>query len=114
MFICHTESTQDISEALNIFSEWNSEWQLPFFMTDYSEAGINAINAVFPNCKVYVCSFHREQEWVRWTKKSGNVTFGESGDILSLFRSVVKAATIQDFSQALNILQNHDLWQKKC
>ena len=45
-------------------------------MTDYSDAEIHAIGSVFPECKVYLCDFHREQAWERWVKdkKSGMVS----------------------------------------
>ena len=37
-------------------------------MSDYSEAELSAVEAVFPSTKVYLCDFHREQAWVRWTR----------------------------------------------
>ena len=39
-------------------------------MTDYSEAEIAAIETCFPNVTVYLCDFHREQAWERWTRDS--------------------------------------------
>ena len=35
-------------------------------MSDYLEARLAAVLAVFPNTKVYLCDLHREQAWVRW------------------------------------------------
>ena len=37
-------------------------------MTDFSEAEILALETSFPDMKVYLCDFHREQAWERWVK----------------------------------------------
>ena len=63
-----SETADQIAEALSILSSWNREGQPPYFMTDYSEAEIGAITTVFPNCQIYLCDFHKEQSWERWTK----------------------------------------------
>lgn len=44
------------------------EPHLETLMTDYSEAEIAALEACFPGVTVYICDFHREQAWERWTK----------------------------------------------
>ena len=62
-----SETTAEIAEALSILSSWNPDWKPPFFMTDYSEAEIGAINTVLPTCQLYLCDFHREQAWEQWT-----------------------------------------------
>ena len=35
--------------------DWNPEWNPQYFMSDYSEAELSAIEAVFPNAKTYIC-----------------------------------------------------------
>ena len=67
-FIIEHETAELISEALKILSQWNSQWIPPYFMIDYSEAQLNAILSVFPESQVYLCEFHREQAWTRWTR----------------------------------------------
>jgi MULE transposase domain/Amyotrophic lateral sclerosis 2 chromosomal region candidate gene 8 len=42
-FVVQTESAELISEALRIFAEWNPDWNPQYWMTDFSEAEINAI-----------------------------------------------------------------------
>ena len=46
-FIVQSETTEQITEALEILSSWNPK----FFMTDYPEAEIGAITSVFPLCQ---------------------------------------------------------------
>ena len=47
---------------------WNPQWKPQYFMTDYSEAEISALESSFPETVVYLCDFHREQAWERWVK----------------------------------------------
>lgn len=67
-FVIQSETAQQISEALAILKKWNPNWNPPFFMIDYSEAELCAIEETFPSSKVYLCDFHREQAWERWCK----------------------------------------------
>lgn len=34
-FICESETTNSITEALELLKEWNPEWRSRYFMTDY-------------------------------------------------------------------------------
>ena len=43
-----------MEEALKIITSWNINWKHFFFMSDYSKAEINAIEAVFPETVVYM------------------------------------------------------------
>lgn len=88
-FIIQSETSEDIEEVLGILKEWNPEWIKPsFFMCDYSEAEIGALESAFPTSTVYICDFHREQSWSRWAKdhKHG-LTADERDELLDLLRS---------------------------
>lgn len=39
-------------------------------MIDYDDAECQAIKSVFPEAKIYLCAFHREQAWNRWVNNS--------------------------------------------
>ena len=67
-FITQSETAEQIAEALTILKSWNPSWNPPYFMVDYSDAELGAIEQVFPHCKVFLCDFHREQAWERWVK----------------------------------------------
>ena len=56
-FIVQSESC-DNKEALQILKTLNPDWHPKFFMTDYSEAEIGALEASFPGTTVYLCNFH--------------------------------------------------------
>ena len=81
-FVVQSETKDSISEALNIISRWNPTWNPEFFMTDYSESEIGAITNVFPNCKTYICDFHREQCWERWVKERKHGLNSDDADTL--------------------------------
>lgn len=68
-FICENETTAPITEALNILKQWNQHWEPQYFMLDYSQQEYQALKHVFPNSENYLCSFHREQAWMRWTRQ---------------------------------------------
>ena len=69
-FIVQSESNTCIEEALNVLISWNPNWKPKYFMTDYSEAEITSLESCFPGVTVYLCDFHREQAWERWTRDS--------------------------------------------
>lgn len=71
-FIVQSETTEQILEALNMLWNWNKDWKPPFFLCDYSEAEISAIEQVFPEITIYICDFHRKQAWTRWTRDHKN------------------------------------------
>ena len=45
-FIVQEESAEKIAEALGVIKQWNPSWNPSFFMTDYSEAELLAIEQV--------------------------------------------------------------------
>ena len=47
-FVCESESTSSIHEALSIIKKMTPEWNPLFFMTDYCNEEINAIESLFP------------------------------------------------------------------
>ena len=64
-FIIQGETSEKMQEALDILKSWNPQWQPNFFMTDFSEAEIQAITVSFPSTTIYICDFHHEQAWER-------------------------------------------------
>ena len=59
-FVVQSETTESISEALAKLKFWNPNGCPPYFMSDYSEAELVAIQEVFPATTIYLCDFHRE------------------------------------------------------
>ena len=81
-FIIQCEDKLHIENALSIIKTWNSQWKPNYFMTDYSEAEISALESSFPDTIIYLCDFHREQAWERWVKASKHGLTGDEPEIL--------------------------------
>lgn len=91
-FIVQSENAENISEALSVISSWNPKWQPRFFLTDYSDAEMGAVEQVFKATQLYLCDFHREQAWERWVKESSHgLTEDEASNLLELLRNCANA-----------------------
>eukprot|EP00794_Sanderia_malayensis_P019328 gene19328-21252_t len=53
-FVCEDETTDAIKEGIQILAGWNPGWNPLYFMTDFDEKELNAIESVFTSCKVYL------------------------------------------------------------
>ncbi|CAM4609535.1 unnamed protein product [Leuciscus chuanchicus] len=111
-FICENESTMAISEALSLIKKWNDAWNPNYFMTDYCEQEYQALQLVFPNTPKYLCSFHREQAWIHWTRESKNHLSDQDGsELLGLLRSVASAHDRETCEAAISKLRDSVLYK---
>ena len=66
-----------------------------FFMSDFSEAEITALEMTFPGITVYGCDFYREQAWCRWVQDHNNGLTKDEGDqLLALLRHCAWATSV--------------------
>ena len=56
-FVIQHKIAEGIVEALYILKKWNPKWCPKFFMSDYSEAEMAALEQAFPNTTQYLCDF---------------------------------------------------------
>ena len=117
-FIVQSETTHNIGEALEVLRKWNPEWNPLYFISDYSEAELTAIEAVFPNAKTYLCDFHREQAWLRWCRDHTHGLTQEEADILlDLLRACAWAPPAdgpdlaQHYKEAVSQLKLSQVWR---
>ena len=91
-FVVSSELAEEIGEAISILKKWNPDWNPAFFMSDFSEAEFLAIKKAFPSTPVYICDFHREQAWERWTKDHKHGLSNEEREVvLDLLRECAHA-----------------------
>ena len=117
-FIVQSESADNIEEALRKLKSWNPDWDPRFFMSDYSEAELAAVQAVFPSTKVYLCDFHCEQAWVWWCRdhKHG-LTQAEADTLLEQLRTCAWAPPADGdnpgelYKLAVNDLKACQVWK---
>eukprot|EP00794_Sanderia_malayensis_P002332 gene2332-2685_t len=99
-FVCESESTESIEEALNILKQWNPEFRPKNFMTDYFNEEMAATENVFKGCKTLICDFHREQAWGRWLRKTSNGCTTIKADALRMLRRIARSQTTEEAKQA--------------
>ncbi|XP_071851723.1 uncharacterized protein [Apostichopus japonicus] len=110
-FICESETTAHIAEALSIIKEWNLQWKPQFFMIDYSETEYQALQDVFPEAHKYVCSFHREQAWIRWCREGKNqLTTDNQHHLLKMLRDIATAKEKEKCDKGIHILRSSKLY----
>ena len=113
-FIIYSETKERIKEALKIIRDWSVNWQIPYGMADYSEAEISALEEVFDGMIVYICDFHREQAWTRWSRKNeSGLSYQEQEQFLSHMRSIALSFSWDDLCKRLNALKGSLLWEKQ-
>ena len=119
-FIVQSESADSILEAIKIIRQWNPMWKPNFFLCDYSDAEIAAIEQAFPGILVYLCDFHREQAWTRWVhdRKHG-LSSSDAEALLSMLRACAWASPGENgeqrdhhYQQHLNTLINSHVWKQ--
>ncbi|XP_028409957.1 uncharacterized protein LOC114532613 [Dendronephthya gigantea] len=62
-FVVQDENMESTKEALELIKEWNPDWKPKVFMADNDSEETAAILSCFPDCKVLLSDFHREQAW---------------------------------------------------
>ncbi|XP_064485445.1 uncharacterized protein LOC135397822 [Ornithodoros turicata] len=108
-FIVQFETSACIAEALQVFKQWCPMFSPQYWMVDYSDAEISAINSVFPKSAVMLCDFHREQAWDRWLRRKENGVINREG-ALSHLRKLAHATTREEFEKAYKDLSSSCYW----
>lgn len=111
IFVIQFENADSIAEGLNVFKQWNHDWNPEYFLVDFSDAEINAIERVF-GVPIYICDFHREQSWLRWLKKKENVDSADAIVLLKFFRKLAKSRNDEEFSRNLDELCSSSEYQR--
>ena len=67
-FIVQNEDAKSISKALSRIKQYISldGIDIKNFMINCSPMEMQSIREIFPNCRLYLCHFHRNQCWGRW------------------------------------------------
>ena len=117
-FIVGSESVEAIVEPLKILQTWNPSWNPQYFITDYSDAEIAALEEVFHNVVVYICDFHREQAWTRWVhERKHDLTRSDADLLLEMLRDCAwapsgeKDALDYHYQRAVERLQSSPIWK---
>ena len=61
---------------------------------------------------MYICDFHREQCWLRWSSLSKHGVTNVRDELLELLRKTARAADVEAFQDALQQLQSSRIYRK--
>jgi len=67
---------------------------------------------VCADCVVYICDFHREQCWLRWTALSKHGVSAVRDELLAMLRNVARAPTVKDYDSAVQHLRKSKIWAR--
>ena len=113
-FVTQSETTEAISEALNVLKEWNPTHLLSYVITQKQKFQQSKLCLSQFKC---TCDFHREQAWTRWVNKSQHGLSSSEADILlSLLRKCAWAPSSQGesdthYQEAVKQLEDSDVWK---
>jgi len=57
VFVAQSENSGVISEALELIKSWNTDWNPSWFMVDFCEAEIRALESVFTGCACHCTAY---------------------------------------------------------
>ena len=96
------EETKDIIKTgLQIIHDWNPTVIPKFGMVDFDEKEISALEELFPDIEVFICSFHREQAWTRWTNKSEHGVSYITDDVKCRLRRIAHASSRGELDKSI-------------
>ena len=111
-FMCQSEDQASISEALDIIKGWNSGWRPAYFMIDFSNAEIAALEEQFPDSLVYICDFHRYQALQRWSKaKKNGLSHSEQVLFVEHINRIAYARTEEKFDEPVKAMKDSRLYK---
>ena len=96
------EETKDmIKKGLQIIHNWNPTVIPKFGMVDFDEKEISALEELFPDIEVFICSFHREQAWTRWTNESEHGVSYITDDVKCRIRRIAHASSRGELDKSI-------------
>ena len=99
--VIEDESSELLIKALQFIKEWNPDVSPKYAMVDFDAGEILSLETIFPDIKVFLCDFHREQAWHRWvTNRDHNVSH-IADDVKSRLRRIAKSGTVEDCNKAI-------------
>ncbi|CAN7994988.1 unnamed protein product, partial [Ixodes hexagonus] len=112
VFVLESETTECIIEALRVFCRWCPSFEPSRWTVDHHQAEIGALRSVFPESKVVMCDFRRDQSWDRWTRKFKNEV-QDRKLVISLLRNIADSTSEQDLTEALSNLRSSEVWKNE-
>jgi len=71
----------------------------------------NSKALVLTGCDVFICDFHREQSWERWTSTIKHGVSADRERVLTYLRRIADAPTTTAYSEAVNAFKDSSVWK---
>ena len=110
VIVIEDETSELLSQAMEIVKSWNPSVNPKYAMIDFDAAEILSLEFIFPGIDVFLCDFHREQSWTRWIHKKENGVFNIGDDVLARLRRIGKANTMEECSRAVADLRSWEFF----
>ena len=82
-------------------------------MADFDKKEVNALEELFPDIEVLICSFNREQAWTRWTNKSEHGVSHIADDVKFRLRRIAYASSREEFDKSIKDFLSWDYFTGK-
>nr|XP_054758565.1 uncharacterized protein LOC129264676 [Lytechinus pictus] len=113
MFVSHSDTAEDIAEALSVFRRWNPDWNPEGFMVDYFDPEIEATETVFPGCTALFCYHRCETLWQDWLRDSSGMSDGlVRARMIKTLRRIAMATTMREQECGLKGLKTMNVWKE--
>ena len=112
VIVLQEESTEMIRKTLKILKEWNPMVSSKYAFVDFDEHEITSLEIAFERVKVFLCDFHREQAWHRWTSKIENGFSHISDQVKTRLRRIAHSTTHADCQSAVKDLMSWECFSQ--
>ena len=111
-FIIQNKTKEEIKAGIEVIKSWNKEWHPRFFMTDFDEKEIDALEESFEAAEVYLCDFHQEQAWTRWVSATKNKVREYRTEVLARLRRLARSNSEGQYKKMLLELTESSVWKE--
>ncbi|XP_071498505.1 uncharacterized protein [Diadema antillarum] len=112
-FVSHSDTAEDIAEALRIFMRWNPMWKPAAFLVDYFDPEIEAVKTALPDCTALFSVSRCEKMWTDWLATSSEVVNPVTRNrIIKTMHRVAMAPTHREHASALKVLRSMFTWKE--
>lgn len=73
---------------------------------------LNYWNLWIAGCAVFLCDFHREQAWERWTAKATNGVLPIKDEVLAKCRLIANSDTEKIYQERVHSLKGSNFWKE--
>ena len=112
-FIVQNKDAKSISKALFRIKQYIGLDRIDIknFMINCSPMEMQSIREVFPNCGLYLCDFHRNQCWGRWSRMTWHGIGQHYELLMSTFKKMGESSSVSEYKRHEKYLKWHTVYK---